>query len=55
MSSSGVVFPLPAGTWVMTSPFGICVHPITGESKMHTGTDFSAADGGDPWPSPMGP
>lgn len=45
VSSSKVVFPLPAGTWVMTSPFGMRVHPITGERKMHTGTDFSAADG----------
>ena len=44
-SSSRVVFPLPEGTWVMSSPFGMRVHPITGERKLHTGTDFSAADG----------
>ncbi len=43
--SSRVVFPLPEGTWVLTSPFGMRVHPITGEYKLHTGTDFSAADG----------
>ena len=29
----------------MSSPFGMRVHPITGERKLHTGTDFSAADG----------
>lgn len=43
--SSRVVFPLPEGTWVMTSPFGMRVHPITGEYKLHSGTDFSAEDG----------
>lgn len=45
VSSSRVVFPLPEGTWVMSSPFGVRVHPITGERKLHTGTDFSAPDG----------
>ena len=45
VSSSRVVFPLPEGTWVLTSPFGMRVHPITGERKMHTGTDFAAPDG----------
>lgn len=43
--SSRVVFPLPEGTWVMTSPFGPRVHPITGEPSFHTGTDFAAPDG----------
>ena len=43
--SSRVVFPVPEGTWVLTSPFGMRVHPITGERKMHTGTDFAAPDG----------
>lgn len=43
--SSRVVFPLPDGTWVMSSPFGMRLHPITGEHKLHTGSDFSAADG----------
>src|SRR5690606_37102241 len=39
------VFPLPEGTWVQTSPFGYRTHPITGERKLHTGTDFAAPDG----------
>ncbi|MGO2719488.1 MAG: M23 family metallopeptidase [Brachybacterium tyrofermentans] len=43
--SSRVVFPLPEGTWTATSPFGYRTHPITGERKLHTGADFSAADG----------
>lgn len=43
--TSQVVFPLPEGTWVMTSPFGPRVHPITGETKLHAGTDFAAPDG----------
>jgi len=40
-----IVFPLPAGTWVRSDPFGMRVHPITGERSMHTGTDLAAADG----------
>lgn len=40
-----VVFPLPADTWVMTSPFGMRVHPVTGEYTLHGGTDFAAPDG----------
>ena len=40
-----VVFPLPAGTWVRTSGFGMRVHPVTGEYKLHTGVDFAAASG----------
>lgn len=40
-----VVFPLPAGTWVMTSPYGMRVHPVHNVSRMHNGTDFGAADG----------
>ena len=43
--TSHVVFPLPAGTWVRTSGFGIRVHPITGERKLHTGVDFAAPSG----------
>ena len=44
--SSRVVFPLPEGTWVATSPFGPRTHPITGEEEsFHTGADFSAPDG----------
>lgn len=44
-ASARVVFPLPAGTWVLTSSFGPRIHPITGEPSFHTGTDFAAADG----------
>jgi hypothetical protein len=40
-----VVVPLPAGTWVKTSGFGMRVHPITGEYKLHTGVDFAASAG----------
>jgi len=43
--TSRVVFPLPAGTWVRTDPYGMRVHPLTGVWSMHTGTDFAAADG----------
>lgn len=37
-----IVFPLPAGTWVKTSPFGARTDPITGEQSFHTGTDYAA-------------
>ena len=57
-----VVFPLPAGTWVRTSGFGMRVHPITGEYKLHTGVDFAAPAGRTSsrrptvaWPSPAPP
>ena len=40
-----MVFPLPAGTWVKTSPFGWRVHPISGMEAFHTGTDYAAPDG----------
>jgi hypothetical protein len=40
-----VVFPLPAGTWVRTSGFGIRVHPTTGVKKLHTGVDYAAPAG----------
>lgn len=43
--SARVVFPLPEGTWVLTSEFGPRIHPITGEPSFHTGTDFAAPDG----------
>jgi hypothetical protein len=43
--TSRVVFPLPAGVWFRTSGFGLRVHPITGERKLHTGVDFAAASG----------
>jgi murein DD-endopeptidase MepM/ murein hydrolase activator NlpD len=40
-----VVFPLPEGTWVLTSAFGWRVHPISGQRKLHAGADYSAPDG----------
>ena len=43
--SSRVVFPVPEGTWVLTSEYWPRVHPITGEDSFHTGTDFAAPDG----------
>ncbi|GAA3871304.1 hypothetical protein GCM10022381_13020 [Leifsonia kafniensis] len=43
--TSRVVFPLPSGTWVRSDGFGGRVHPVTGEWKLHTGTDLAAADG----------
>jgi murein DD-endopeptidase MepM/ murein hydrolase activator NlpD len=43
--TSRIVFPLPAGTWVMTSAFGPRIHPITGQRTHHSGTDYAAPDG----------
>ncbi len=43
--SSRVVFPLPKGTWIQTSAFGMRRHPITGVYKLHSGTDFAAPSG----------
>lgn len=43
--TSRVVFPLPTGTWVKTSGYGIRVHPITGVAKLHSGTDYAAPAG----------
>ena len=40
-----IVFPLPEGTWTRTSPFGWRDDPITGERRLHAGSDFAAADG----------
>ncbi|KZE90486.1 MULTISPECIES: M23 family metallopeptidase [Micrococcales] len=40
-----LVFPLPEGSWVRTSPFGWRTDPITGERAFHAGSDFAAADG----------
>jgi murein DD-endopeptidase MepM/ murein hydrolase activator NlpD len=40
-----VVFPLPEGTWVRTSPFGWRNDPISGERRFHSGSDFAAPDG----------
>lgn len=40
-----VVIPLPAGTWVRASGFGMRVHPVTGVRKLHTGVDLAAPSG----------
>lgn len=40
--TSRVVFPLPAGTWVKSSAFGMRSDPVTGTRTLHTGTDFAA-------------
>jgi murein DD-endopeptidase MepM/ murein hydrolase activator NlpD len=39
------MLPLPAGAGEKTSGPGIRVHPITGETKLHTGVDHSAPTG----------
>lgn len=38
-------FPLPEGTWSLTSPYGMRTHPITGEWSMHYGVDLGAPEG----------
>lgn len=43
--TSQVVFPLPTGTWVLSSPFGYRIHPITHVRTLHAGTDYGAPDG----------
>ncbi|MFO6453388.1 MULTISPECIES: M23 family metallopeptidase [unclassified Aeromicrobium] len=43
--SSRVVFPLPRGSWLRTSGFGMRRHPITGIRKLHTGADYAAPAG----------
>ena len=51
-----VVFPLPEGSWVRTSPFGWRTDPITFETAFHSGSDFAAADVGEhvhPRPPPL--
>lgn len=43
--STRVVFPLPAGTWTETSPFGPRADPITGVEGVHPGVDLAAPAG----------
>jgi murein DD-endopeptidase MepM/ murein hydrolase activator NlpD len=43
--SGRIAFPLPAGTWTRTSGFGVRVHPITGERKLHAGVHYAAPTG----------
>ena len=38
-----VVVPLPAGSWVRTSGFGMRTHPVTGVYRLHGGLDLAAA------------
>lgn len=37
-----VVFPLPAGTWTATSPYGYRADPVDGSRSLHTGADYAA-------------
>ncbi|MHB1475085.1 MAG: M23 family metallopeptidase, partial [Dermatophilaceae bacterium] len=43
--TGAVVFPLPAASYVYTSGYGMRDDPLTGERRLHTGTDWSAPDG----------
>ena len=43
--TSRVVFPFPAGTWVVTDEFGPRTHPVTGEESFRTGLDLGAPAG----------
>lgn len=43
--TSGVVFPLPSGTWVRSSGYGWRDDTMTGGRALHAGTDYAAADG----------
>lgn len=38
-------FPLPAGTYWKSSPFGWRVHPVTGVRTLHRGCDYAAPSG----------
>jgi len=40
-----IVFPLPAGTWTESSPFGSRTDPITGQPDFHPGVDLAAPAG----------
>lgn len=44
-TSSGFLFPLPAGSSVITSPYGFRYHPIDGQYRFHNGVDLGAAAG----------
>ena len=37
-----VVVPLPAGSWVRTSGYGMRTHPVTGVYRLHGGLDLAA-------------
>lgn len=40
--SSGMIFPLKHSGVYISSKYGMRTHPVTGEYKLHTGTDFTA-------------
>lgn len=40
-----LVWPMYAGTYVYTSPWGVRIHPITGQRMMHEGVDWAAPAG----------
>ena len=43
--TSRLVFPLPTGSYLHTSSFGPRIDPITGELRLHAGTDRATPDG----------
>jgi murein DD-endopeptidase MepM/ murein hydrolase activator NlpD len=43
--TSRIVFPLPEGSWMLTSPFGYRTDPLTGARTLHENTDYAAPDG----------
>lgn len=43
-SNPGFIFPLKCGGVYISSPYGYRTHPTTGQYKLHTGTDFAAAN-----------
>lgn len=45
MPEIGLPWPLPPGTFTVTSKFGTRVHPIDGVVSNHTGIDLGAASG----------
>lgn len=43
--TGAVVLPLPAGAFTLSSGFAWRVHPITGQARLHAGSDYAAAAG----------
>lgn len=44
-TAANLYYPMPAGSYTLSSPFGYRIHPITGERKLHTGQDMAAPVG----------
>lgn len=44
-AAAATVYPLPAGTWSVTSGYGMRLHPVFRVRRMHTGIDLAAASG----------